>query len=373
MSASNADAIVNECGIGNFSPTDLQKLLAGKTAAVRPFIGTLNEGVNGNCVPKDMETMFQLLYLTFTSPNKSKDLFESFIDKSKALYKNLLSSPNYYFYNETIKIMTQNHPRGGMLPTEEDWDKIDFDRTFEIYKERFANAGDFTFVFVGNFKVDSIKKYLEQYVASLPANGKKETWRDLGIRPPAGVVKHDVFKGHDPKSMVAIKFHGKYRFDRKTNYHMKSLTDALNIILIEKIREEQSGVYGINSSPSTYKAPYEHYLINISFPCKPENSKPLTDSVFQILEKVRADGVRQDVFDKVKEAQLRDMEVKIKKNGYWMGALQYSYKYGYDPNDIPRYKERIDALMPEDLKSTAEKYLDFHNYVYLRLLPEKAP
>ncbi len=373
MSASNADAVVNECGVGNFSPTDLQKLLAGKTASVRPFIGTLSEGVNGSCVPKDMETMFQLLHLTFTSPNKSKDLFQSYIDKNKALYKNLLSNPNYYFYNESIRVMTQNHPRGGMMPTEEDWDKIDFDRTFEIYKERFANAGDFTFVFVGNFKVDSIKKYLEQYVASLPATGGKEHWRDLGIRPPQGIVQHDVYKGTDPKSMVAVKFHGKYKFDRKTNYHMKSLTDALNIILIEKIREEQSGVYGINASPSTYKAPYEHYLINISFPCKPENSGVLTDSVFQILHKIHKEGVTDEIFEKVKEGQIRDMEVKIKKNGYWMGALQYSYKYGYDPEDIPEYRERIDALTKDDIKSAAEKFLNFNNYVYLRLLPEEGP
>ena len=372
-SASNADAVVNECGIGNFSPTDLQKLLAGKTASVRPYIATLSEGVNGNCVPRDMETMFQLLHLTFTAPNKSKDLFQSYIDKSKALYKNLLSNPNYYFYNETIKVMTQNHPRGGMLPTEEDWDKINFDRTFEIYKERFANAGDFTFVFVGNFKVDSIKKYLEQYVASLPSKGEKEYWRDLGIRPPEGVVKRDFYKGTDPKSMVAVKFHGKYKFDRKTNYHLKSLTDAMNIILIEKIREEQSGVYGISASPSTYKAPYEHYLINVSFPCKPESSAALTDSVFQILHKIHKEGITDEVFEKVKEGQIRDMEVKIKKNGYWMSALQYSYKYGYDPKDIPNYRERIDALTKDDIKSVAENYLNFNNYVYLRLLPEKAP
>ncbi|MCK5368217.1 MAG: insulinase family protein, partial [Cyclobacteriaceae bacterium] len=241
QSAANADAVVNECGVGNFSPTDLQKILAGKAANARPFIGTLSEGMNGSCVPKDMESMFQLLYLYFTSPNKSEDLFQSYKDKNKALYKNLLSNPTYYFYNESAKIMTQNHPRGGQFPTEEDWDKIDFDRTFEIYKERFGNAADFTFIFVGNFRIDSIKPYLSQYIASLPSSDERESWKDLGIRRPSGAVKKDIKKGSDPKSSVSIRFHGTYKFDRKTNHLISTLTDVMDIVLTEKIREEQGG------------------------------------------------------------------------------------------------------------------------------------
>ncbi len=371
QSASNADAVINECGVGSFSPTDLQKLLAGKTASARPFIGTLSEGMNGSCTPKDMETIFQLIYLNFTSPNKNQDLFKSFIAKNKALYKNLLSNPNYYFYNESAKIMSQNHPRGGRFPTDEDWDKIDFDRTFEIYKERFANAADFSFIFVGNFDVDSIKPYLEQYIASLPSNDNSETWKDLGIRPPSGVVKHDILKGSDPKSTVSIRFHGEYNFDRKTNHLIKTLTDAMDILLIEKIREEQSGVYGISARPSTSKNPYENYAISISFPCKPENSDTLTNSVFEVIKTIQSKGVSEEEFKKVIETQTRDMEVKIKENGYWRGALKYRYQYGYDPGEIVNYQKRIDAVTAQDLQSTAKKYLDFKNYIYLRLLPEK--
>ncbi len=371
QSAANADAVVNECGIGNFSPTDLQKLLAGKTANARPFIGTLSEGMNGSCSPKDIETMFQLMYLYFTSPNKNEDLFHSYINKNKALYKNLLSNPNYYFYNESNKILSQNHPRGGQFPTDEDWDKIDFDRTFEIYKERFANAADFRFVIVGNFTVDSIKPYLEKYIASLPSTNSTETWKDIGIRPPDGVVKKDIFKGSDPKSSVSIRFHGKYEFDRSTNHLIKTLTDAMNIVLIEKIREEQGGVYGISARPSSVKNPYENYTISISFPCKPENSDTLTNSVFEVIKSIQNQGVTEEQFKKVIETQTRDMEVKIKENGYWMSALKYSYQYGYDPLDITSYQKRIDAVTAADLQDIARKYIDFNNYIYLRLLPEK--
>jgi zinc protease len=371
QSASNADAIVNERGVGNYSPTDLQKILAGKTANVRPFIATLSEGMNGNCTPKDMETMFQLLYLHFTAPNKSRDLFQSYIDKNKSLYKNLLANPSYYFYNESAKIMSQNHPRGGQFPTDQDWDKIDFDRSFEIYEERFGNAGDFTFAFVGNFKIDSIKPLIKQYIASLPGKDAEETWKDLGVRPPSGVVKKDILKGNDPKSNVSIRFHGNYTYDRMENHLVRSLSDAMNILLIEKIREEASGVYGISASASTSKNPYEHYSISINFPCSPENSDTLSAAVFEVLQKIQQEGVDDAVTQKVIEAQKREMEVKIKQNGYWMGALKYSYEYGYDPADINNYEDRINGVTNEKLQQVAKKYINFNNYVYLRLLPEK--
>lgn len=370
QSATNADAIINECGVGQFSPTDLQKILAGKNANARPYIGTLGEGMNGSCTPKDLETMFQLIHLYFTSPNKNKDLFDSYIDKSKALYQNLLSNPTYYYYNESSKILTQNHPRGGQFPSTEDWDKIDFDRTFEIYKQRFENAADFSFIIIGNFQVDSIKTLLNQYIASLPSTNEKETWKDLGIRPPEGVVRKDILKGSDPKSTVNIRFHGKYDFDRKTNHQLKTLTDVLNIVLIEKIREEQSGVYGISASPSTSKNPYNNYAISVKFPCKPENSDTLSTAVFDILKSIQKNGVSDEQFNKVIETQSREMEVKIKENGYWMGALKYSYQYHYAPESIIDYQQRIDSVTKADLQKIAKDFINFDNYVYLRLLPE---
>ena len=369
-SASNADAVVNECGVGNFSPTDMQKLLAGKSANVRPFIGTLSEGINGSCTPKDMETMFQLIYLYFTAPNKSKDLFQSYLDKNKALYQNLLSNPTYYFYNESNKILTQNHPRGGQFPTEEDWEKIDFDRTFEIYNERFSNASDFTFTMIGNFQLDSIKPLISKYIASLPSTGLTESWKDLGIRPPKGVVKKDIIKGTDPKSTVTMRFHGEYTFDRKTNHLIKTLTDVLNIVLIDKIREEHAGVYGISASPSTSKNPYPNYTISIRFPCKPDNADTLSNAVFSILKTIQNEGVELENFEKVIETQSREMEVKIKENGYWMGALKYSYQYGFAPESIVDYQSRIDAVKREELQEIARKFINFNNYLYLRLMPE---
>jgi len=151
---------------------------------------------------------------------------------------------------------------------------------------------------------------------------------------------------------------------------IRSMSDALNILLTEKIREEQSGVYGINASYNTNKFPYENYTFSISFPCKPENSDSLSNSVFDVIKDIQVNGVSDDVTNKVIEAQKRDMEVKIKQNGYWMGALKYSYQYGYEPKEIINYQQRIDLVTKEKIQNVAMKYADFDNYVYLRLLPE---
>ena len=207
-SANNADGVVSECGVDGLTPTDIQKILAGKNANVRPYIGTLTEGMNGSCTPKDMKSMFQLINLYFTQPRKDTVLFTSYINRSKSANQNLLSQPNYYFMGQVQKVMTQNNPRGGRLPRPEDFDKIKLSQAINIYKQRFANASDFYFYFVGNFTLDSVKSYVDEYIASLPSTSQKETWKDLGIRPPKGIVHDDFYKGADERSSVSIRFHG---------------------------------------------------------------------------------------------------------------------------------------------------------------------
>ena len=156
--------------------------------------------MNGNTIPKETETLLQLVHLYFTSPRKDIDAFESFKTRQKQLYSNLAADPQIYFNVEFQKLMTQNHPRGGGIPKAENFDKIDLDRGMQIYKERFANAGDFTFFFVGAVEEETIKPLLEKYIGSLPSNPKQENYKDLGIRPPSRAIDTVISKGTDPKS-----------------------------------------------------------------------------------------------------------------------------------------------------------------------------
>jgi len=370
-SANFADAVVQGCGYGGYSPSDLQKLLSGKIANVSPYISDLEEGLSGRCTPKDMETMFQLIYLAFTSPNQNEDLYNAYLSRLKAYFKNVLENPMNYFYNQRIKFMAQDHLRAGGYPTEEDFDKVDFEKAFRIYKERFANAGDFQFIFVGNFDVEKIKPFLNRYLGGLPSQGTHEKWVDRGIRPPSGAQTKEVKKGDDPKSLVYIYFHDKYNFDRKTNYLINSLAEALEIKLLEILREEQSGVYSTGAYALTSKFPYENYDIVVAFPCAPENVDTLIQSTYAEIKEIQKNGVVPEDMVKVKETQKREMEVNLKENNFWQSIIKNSIIYDWNLHEVLNYEIRIDELSSEDLKETADKYFDFDSRATIILYPEE--
>ncbi len=370
-SAAFADAIVQGCGYGKYSPSDLQKLLAGKVAGVSPYINDIEEGMSGSCAPKDAETMFQLIHLAFKEPNANEDLYNAYLSRLRAYFKNVLENPMNYFYNERVKFLAQGHPRAIGYPTEEDFEKVSFDQVFKVYRERFADAGDFTFVFVGNFEVNDIKPLLAQYLASLPATQSNETFKDHGVRPPQGVVKKEVKRGNDPKSLVYMYFHDEYEFDRKTNYYLNSLAEALSIKLIEILREEQSGVYNVGAYAQPSMFPYENYRLTVSFPCGPENVESLIKTAHEEIKKIQNDGPSDEDMTKVKETQKREMEVSLKQNNFWRDVIKNSLMYEWSLEELLEYEERINKLSSKDIQETAKKYFNFENQATIVLYPEE--
>ena len=369
-SATYSDGVFRECGFGNHSSVDLQKLLSGKTASINTYISQNSEGLSGSARPKDLETMFKLAYLKMTAPRRDTEIFASYIAKNKSLYQNLLSNPNYYFLDQSIRFMSQNHPRASGFPKAEEWDKIDLDRATAIYQDRFQNPGDFFFVIVGNFDKTMIRSLVETYIGGIAAKGKNETAKDLGIRPPQGNKQLDVYKGEDDKSSVKMHYHGLYQYDRKTNFHLTALADLLDIRLVEILREEKGGVYGVGASFSGQKFPYEHYRMSISFPCSPNNVDELIKATLNEINDIKENGVSEKDLQKIKEGKLREMEVKIKENNYWLSAIQTYQVYGYDMSEIEAYQSKIEELKSEDIRNAALKYLDGENIATLILWPE---
>ena len=281
ISANTAGSIVAGSGIGELNKIDLQKFLAGKRANLMPYIGNITEGLGGSTTKDDLNTFMEMLYLYFTQPRKDKISFESYKAQQKMFLANISAQPDLYFMMESAKVMTQDHPRGKVFTEVEDLDKINLDKAVALYKDRFSDASDFTFFFVGNFDVESIKPLLKTYIGGLPAKNRKESWKDTGIRYPKGVVTKELKKGSEPKSKVNIAFHGAFEWNYQNRYDMTSLIEVLKIKLRESMREEQGGVYGVSVYPSLSRYPKEEYEINISFNCAPENVEQLTKTVMQ--------------------------------------------------------------------------------------------
>lgn len=370
-SASYAASIVNQSGVAGFSVTDLSNTLKGKSTNLGVNIATYSEGMNGSTVPRETETLLQLINLYFTSPRKDKGAFESYKTRQKQLYSNLEADPQIYFSAAFQKIMTQNHPRGGGIPKPENFDKINLDRSMMLYKERFANAGDFTFLFVGAINEQTIKPLLEKYIGSLPGSAKKETYKDLGIRPPTGMVDTVISKGSEPKSMVNIVFTAPATYNSQDNYALKSLGEVMDIKLVEKLREEKGGVYGVSAYGAMAKIPYAYSTFSISFPCSPDNVDSLTIAAVDELKKIIQNGVSQEDLEKIKEQQRRKLEVDIKQNAFWMNNLFDAYFNGNNPADILNKQKQIEGLTSKMIQDAAMKYINLSNYIRAVLKPDK--
>ncbi len=370
-SARNASSIISESGVKDFSTTDIKKMLSGKTVSVSPYVSGLSEGLNGSTSPEDIETMLQLTHLYFAAPRKDSEAFESFKSKNRMLYQNLMSNPQFYFADQLTKILTDNHPRAEGFPKAEDLDMINYDRAYDIYKERFTDASDFTFFFVGSFKEEELIPMLETYLGSLPGTNSNETWKDLGVRPPKGVVNEVVKKGTDQKSQVTIAFTGEKKYEKQTNYYMTSLASVLTTKLIEILREEKGGVYGVGARASVSKYPYENYSFTVSFPCGPENVDELSKAVFDEIDKIKKEGISEEDLNKVKETQRRERKDNLEKNRYWLNSLRGYYYNDGDLEGYYDYEDQIEKLSSEDLKETANTYLKDDNYVKVVLMPEE--
>mgnify|MGYP001799340916 CR=1 FL=1 len=371
-SASSASAIVAQSGVSDFSSTDLRKLFAGKTVRVSPFIGTYSEGLNGSSSPKDLETMMQMIHLYFTSPRKDEEAFESYKKQTLGFFQNIFSSPQNYFRLETSKVMSKNHPRASSFPTQEMMDKIDLDKAYEIFQERFADAGNFTFVFVGNFDLDKIKPLLETYIASLPSIERSENWKDLGIRPPKGDLEKVIYKGTDPKSQINIMYRGGLKsYDVNENYRLSSLGEILSNRLIDLIREEKSGAYSISTRGSISRTPYVNYNFSINFPTGPEKVDELMAAIYDEIDRIKKEGITQEDLDKIKEAQRIDRKENLKNNRTWLNSLRTYYQYDIDLGEFYDYEKRVEALTTKDIQQTAKKYLTDKNRYQFLLMPEE--
>jgi zinc protease len=271
FNAEFAATVVTQMGVGQFSPIDLRKVLAGKTATVAPRLGAISESLNGQCSAVDIETMLQLTYLYFTQPRKDDDLFKSFISKQQALYQNMAADPQFTFQDSVISTLYRNHPWAPKLPKPDNFGMINQQRALDIYKERFGNANGFTFVLVGKFDIAAIKPLLATYLGSLPSSQQKSAFKDVGLRPVKGVVKKEVKKGSEPKSFIRMFWNGEAPYSDAEQLKVQALTEVLNIKLIESLREELSGIYGGGMYGNLNKNPYNNYALGVSLPCGPEN------------------------------------------------------------------------------------------------------
>lgn len=369
QSATYATTLVRNGGVAEFSAVQLPKLLSGKKVSVIPYIAERSEGISGSTTPKDLETALQLTYLYFTQPRKDEEVFKGFMAQQKGGLANRGNDPASVFADSVAAILgNYNIRRTG--PSLEKLNQVNLDRAFEIYKDRFADASDFTFVFVGSFDNEKIKPLLEQYLGSLPSINRKEAAKDLGIAIPTGKIDKKVYKGREPKANVRLVFSGTYTWSEKHNNQLDALAEILTIKLIERLREDEGGVYGVGARASYNKFPKSRYSFSISFGCAPENVEKLINSTLDEINKIRQNGAQAVDIEKFIAEETRTTETQLKDNGFWLGYLSNQLQNEEDPKQVLNYLESLKELSPEFLKATVQ-YRLADNFIRMVLLPEK--
>ncbi|WP_291722864.1 M16 family metallopeptidase [Bernardetia sp.] len=370
VAISNISSIIAQSGIGEFSPSDMDKFMSDKAVRISPYISEHSEGFQGSTSPEDLETALQLMHLYFTNPRWDENAVASFVATRKGFYQNLDSNPNYYFYDQFSQLMSNGSIRSG-FPKVEELESTDWKAAYKMYNERFSNAADFTFFFIGNFDEEKMKNLLETYIATLPSSENTEEFKDLGIRSPKGMVEKIYKKGSEPQSNVRLAFAGEMKeYEAKDEVALNAIAGLLRFKLIEKLREEKGGVYSAGAYTSVDKYPVPNYNVMITFPCAPENVDDLIAASIEEVEKLRSGDIDAGDLEKFKEAEKRKNEVEQTQNKYWLSTLKGIYYYKETPESIEKNKSLLKDLTVKDVEKAAKKYLDTKAYIKAVLVPE---
>jgi len=368
--SASAAGIISSYGVGNYSGAELGRFLTGRNLSVRTGINERNQTVSGSAVPQDLPLALELVYGYFTEPRKDRVQFESLITRLKASLANRGNDPSSVF-QDTISAVLGSYNVRRTGPSLAKAGQINLDRAYEIYKERFSDAGGFTFTFVGSFDADTLKPLLEQYLGALPATRKSVRARNLHIAIPKGVISKTVYKGSEPKATVQLIFSGSFEYNLANNITLNALKEVLEFRLLERLREEEGGVYSPSAGVSSYKLPEPNYTFSISFGCSPENVDRLVASALDEVNKLKLNGPPAVNLGKFIAEERRQHEIVVNNNSYWLNYLNGSLQNGDAFSEINAYDSLLTRLTPGQLKIAAQQYLSGVNLIKFVLLPSQ--
>ena len=352
----NLNDLITLGGVGEFSAIDLPKVLAGKKASVYPGIYTYSEGMSGTCSPKDLETMLQLTYLYFTAPRADEEAFQSTMQRTKAMLKNMELNPNLTLSDSLTKVLYNDHPLRLRMNVE-DYDKVDYAKAMEMYKDRFADPNNFVFTFVGNIDVETFKPLVEQYLASLKKKKRAEDWSDVGLGVVDGdYTTHYTKEMQEPKTSVYMIYTGDMEYNLYNNIYMGVLSDVLDIVYTKSIREEQGGTYGVGVMGQINNRPTEEFMFYIAFDTNDEVYATLMDIAKAGLKDMAENGPRQEDLSKVLENKLKKRVEQLQENSFWTSVISSLEREGIDY--VTEYENIIKGVTVESVADFAKQILN---------------
>lgn len=370
-SASMATSIVQSNGIGDFNAIDLNKALTGKIASVNPYISTYGEGFSGSSSIKDFETMLQLVYLNFTAPRKDDNSYSALLNMFRTALANAEKNPNKA-YSDSIRLTTSGHDPRVFLQNLEMIDKLDQDKAIDIFKQRFANPADFTYIFVGNIDPNdkATQKLLATYLGGLKTSKNKEKYDDVYRDTPKGKVSNYFNREmQTKKASNRIQYTAEIPYNMNNIVNVSAIRNILNIRYLESIRESEGGSYGVGVSSSLSKTPKEEAVVLMQFDTDPEMQARLMQIIHNEIQTIVKDGPLAEDLQKVKENLLKQHEQDLEQNGWWSSVLRAYYENGI--NYISDYKTSVNAITAASVQKMLKEIVDQGNVIEVVMMPEE--
>ena len=359
--------IVSEMGLGEFSKTDLQKIMSGKRASTRMGLYDEQEMISGNASPADIEMMLQQINLRFTHPRFDEEAFNALMEKVKTMYENKALNPSSAFYDTINVTLANNHIRQQPI-TAEKLSEVTFEQVKKIYSERFADPASFTFIFVGNIEAEQLKPLIAIYLGSLPSTNNKEKYIDRGQRTPKGTVKKQFDKPMETaKTSVFACYPGTINYRPSDFVMLSAIKNILDIRYVESIREKEGGSYGVRVNVNNQKNPVKEAYIMLSFDTDPQKASKMVEILHSEIKSLKENGPLEQDVQKTKEFFIKSFADQQKENGYWMGVLNDHYVEKMD--NASKYIEMVNKLDSKSIQDFANKTFKTENMIEVMMMP----
>ncbi|MDP3431990.1 MAG: insulinase family protein, partial [Bacteroidota bacterium] len=369
-SAMMLNQFIGTFGVGDYDATALKKALTGKKVSLNVSLSDLNETFSGSGTPKDFETMMQLLYLQFENPRFDSEAYEAMLGRYKAFVANMANNPQKIMSDSLQLIMTSKSPRTKLM-TPEMFDEISLEQMETIYKDRFIDAGDFTYFIVGNIDEETARTMAEKYIGSLTNLPRKETWVDRNVEGPKGKTVREIeIPLEVKKATVSINFDAKMEYAPEQNLTLSVFRDILNLRYLEEIREKEGGTYGVRVSTSYSKFPKEEKSLGMTFDTDPEKAQHLKSIIYREIDKIAAEGPTAEDLDKVVKNLQKNREQSKLHNNYWMQALNSYYTYSVNPAAPENFEKILENMTTTKVQQFVKSFVSKADVVDIIFKPK---
>ena len=357
-------------GVAQYNDLTLEKMLAGKTATVTPFIDNDTRGMAGTSNVKDTKMLLELVYLYFTQPRKDPQAFKNLMEQQQEFLTNAHVNP-MLAYNDTLHKVAYATNRMASMDKEQ-LKRVNYNRIMHIYKELFANAANFKLILTGNININKLKSLLCQYIATLPSNNAKET---IGTYEPKLVDGKKTYIFHKkqttPTAITTIVIKGKMEYNNRNELLMDAIGQLLRIVYTEKVREDKGGTYSVQASGNLQHHPNDEALLRIAFQTDPQKYNSLIPIVYKELEKMATEGPSQQDLDKVKAYELKVYNQVLRMNNYWEYVLYTDLYNGIDVDTDFRYI--VENMTCDDIRTTLRNLLNQNNCIEVTMTQPTTP